>query len=314
VTVIAYGSHPLGTLCTVLYIYIYNYLCNKETVSVICLSLCCFLHLPLSTAIEHNTLSALSQGEIREGKEEEHAVLDKNSKIDLHINSKVWKIPFPCAYPVCATSCPLLMIRCWRRSPLVKPQRFHRCMRSLNAVCKCKMCTTAFSMDGQRWFRCRWWSVDSPLHPRRHRRRCLTWERLHRPPWMSTWRHHHRLRPLQRQLLVVRHLHQCLWSSVPSLHVVDNSLAPSMLHANASSSLPTAQIGWPYLPPPMGGPNSPLSGQWQLPPRRPIGGRGGGVKGKCALGPFLSILVIKCKHRCQYVKICPWMIKVQITS
>jgi hypothetical protein len=39
-----------------------------------------------------------------------------------------------------------------------------------------------------------------------------------------------------------------------------------------------------------------------------------GLKGKCALGPFLSILVIKCKHRCQNVKICPWMKKVQITS
>jgi hypothetical protein len=38
------------------------------------------------------------------------------------------------------------------------------------------------------------------------------------------------------------------------------------------------------------------------------------LKGKCALGPFLSILVIKCKHRCQNVKICPWMNKVQITS
>jgi hypothetical protein len=169
------------------------------------------------------------------------------------------------------------MIRCWRRSPLVKPQRFHRCTRSLNDVCKCKMCTSAFSMDGQRWFRCRWWSVDSPLHPRRHRLRCLTRDRLQRPPWTSTWRHHHRLRPLQRQLLAVRHLHQCLWSSVPSLHVVDNPLAPSMLHADVSSSLTTAQIGWPYLPPPMGGPNSPLSGRWRLPPRRPIGGRGGGV-------------------------------------
>jgi hypothetical protein len=38
------------------------------------------------------------------------------------------------------------------------------------------------------------------------------------------------------------------------------------------------------------------------------------LKGKCALGPFLSILVIKCKHRCQNVKICPWMDKLQITS
>jgi hypothetical protein len=38
------------------------------------------------------------------------------------------------------------------------------------------------------------------------------------------------------------------------------------------------------------------------------------VKGKCALGPFLSILVIECKHKCLNVKICPWMNKVQITS
>jgi ribonuclease HI len=29
------------------------------------------------------------------------------------------------------------------------------------------------------------------------------------------------------------------------------------------------------------------------------------VKGKCALGPFLSILVIECKHKCLNVKICP---------
>jgi hypothetical protein len=38
------------------------------------------------------------------------------------------------------------------------------------------------------------------------------------------------------------------------------------------------------------------------------------VKGKCAFGPFLSILVIECKHKCLTVKICPWMNKVQITS
>jgi hypothetical protein len=38
------------------------------------------------------------------------------------------------------------------------------------------------------------------------------------------------------------------------------------------------------------------------------------VKGKCALGPFLSILVIECKHKCLNVKICPWMNKVKITS
>jgi hypothetical protein len=37
------------------------------------------------------------------------------------------------------------------------------------------------------------------------------------------------------------------------------------------------------------------------------------VKGKCALGPFLSILVIECQHKCLNVNICPWMNKVQIT-
>jgi hypothetical protein len=131
-------------------------------------------------------------------------------------------------------------------------------------------------MDGQRWFRCRWWSVDSPLHPRRHRRRCLTRDRLHRPQWMSIWRHHHRLRPLHQQLLVVRHLHQCLWSSVPSLHVVDNPLALSMLHVAVSSSLAIAQTGWPHLSPPTGGPNGPRSDRWRLPTQRSDGGRGWG--------------------------------------
>jgi hypothetical protein len=38
------------------------------------------------------------------------------------------------------------------------------------------------------------------------------------------------------------------------------------------------------------------------------------VKGKCAFGPFLSILVIECKHKCLNVNLCPWMNKVQITS
>jgi hypothetical protein len=36
------------------------------------------------------------------------------------------------------------------------------------------------------------------------------------------------------------------------------------------------------------------------------------LKGKCALGPFLSILVIKCKHKCLNVNQCPWLNKVQI--
>jgi hypothetical protein len=38
------------------------------------------------------------------------------------------------------------------------------------------------------------------------------------------------------------------------------------------------------------------------------------VKGKCALGPFLSILVIECQHKCLNVNLCPWMNKVQIKS
>jgi hypothetical protein len=38
------------------------------------------------------------------------------------------------------------------------------------------------------------------------------------------------------------------------------------------------------------------------------------LKGKCALGPFLSILVIECKHKCLNVNLCPWMNKVQIKS
>jgi hypothetical protein len=38
------------------------------------------------------------------------------------------------------------------------------------------------------------------------------------------------------------------------------------------------------------------------------------LKGKCALGPFLSILVIECKHKCLNVNLCPWMNKVKIKS
>jgi hypothetical protein len=38
------------------------------------------------------------------------------------------------------------------------------------------------------------------------------------------------------------------------------------------------------------------------------------VKGKCALGPFLSILVIECQHKCLNVISCLWMNKVQIKS
>jgi hypothetical protein len=38
------------------------------------------------------------------------------------------------------------------------------------------------------------------------------------------------------------------------------------------------------------------------------------LKGKCALGPFLSILVIECQHKCLNVNLYRWMDKVQIKS
>jgi hypothetical protein len=38
------------------------------------------------------------------------------------------------------------------------------------------------------------------------------------------------------------------------------------------------------------------------------------LKGKCALGPFLSIVVIECQHKCLNVNLCSWMDKVQIKS
>jgi hypothetical protein len=38
------------------------------------------------------------------------------------------------------------------------------------------------------------------------------------------------------------------------------------------------------------------------------------LKGKCALGPFLSILVIECQHKCLNVNLYPWMDILQIKS
>jgi hypothetical protein len=38
------------------------------------------------------------------------------------------------------------------------------------------------------------------------------------------------------------------------------------------------------------------------------------MKGKCALGPFLSILVIECQHKWSCVNLCQMMDKVQIRS
>jgi hypothetical protein len=38
------------------------------------------------------------------------------------------------------------------------------------------------------------------------------------------------------------------------------------------------------------------------------------LKGKCALGPFLSILVIECQHKCFCINLCKVVNKVQIIS
>jgi hypothetical protein len=38
------------------------------------------------------------------------------------------------------------------------------------------------------------------------------------------------------------------------------------------------------------------------------------LKGKCALGPFLSILVIECQHKCFYANLCKVVDKVKILS
>jgi hypothetical protein len=38
------------------------------------------------------------------------------------------------------------------------------------------------------------------------------------------------------------------------------------------------------------------------------------LKGKCALGPFISILVIECRRKCFCVDLCNVVDKVQIMS
>jgi hypothetical protein len=47
---------------------------------------------------------------------------------------------------------------------------------------------------------------------------------------------------------------------------------------------------------------------WHKSPKR------GRLKGKCALGPFLSILVIECQHKFLSENLCQLMDKVQIKS
>jgi hypothetical protein len=123
------------------------------------------------------------------------------------------------------------------------------------------------------------WTAVVPLPPRHHQCRCLTWDRLHPLPWTSIWRHHCRLRRLQRQLLVVHHHRRRPWSSGPLPLAVDSHLATSTPRVDVSSSLAIAQMGWPHIPSPMGGPNGPRSGPWRLPSRRPLGGGGWGSGG-----------------------------------
>jgi hypothetical protein len=73
----------------------------------------------------------------------------------------------------------------------------------------------------------------------------------------------------------------------------------------ASASAPTAGA----ITPPADPHSNPPGRVGHRPPR------GGAIlKGKCALGPFLSILVIKCQHKCLSVNLCSWMNKVQIKS
>jgi hypothetical protein len=47
-------------------------------------------------------------------------------------------------------------------------------------------------------------------------------------------------------------------------------------------------------------------------PQRAITFGDGNLKGKCALGPFLCILVIECQHMCLIGNLCTWMNKVKI--
>jgi hypothetical protein len=127
-------------------------------------------------------------------------------------------------------------MRCWRRSPLGKPQRFHQC--TVHEIPKRRV-----QVQNVHFCVLHGWAAVVPL-------------------------------PVQLNVVPLCRRRRCLLE--PSLPVVDSPLASSTLHEDASSSLATAQTGWPYLPTPMGGPNGPLSGQWRLPSRRPVGGRGWG--------------------------------------
>jgi hypothetical protein len=98
----------------------------------------------------------------------------------------------------------------------------------------------------------------------------------------------------------------CMTSSDTAAWTWSRAAAPRCPSSSrgTSWSLPTSTtLGLFWIPHPT-----------MAPSRRPAHRPSEALKGKCAFGPFLSILVIECKHKCLNVKICPRMIKVQITS
>jgi hypothetical protein len=169
VTVIRQGTHPLGK--TGVGLYIKESPCNKELVSVICLSLnSLFVTEYTTTRYQHDSRNKREKGE--------HLMfLTRTEATFFKSTGKVWSKPFLFASVVCVKFSMSLMTHCWRRLLLGKMQRSHQCTPSLNAMCKCKMCISVSSTDGQRLYRCRWWSVASPLRPRHHRCRWVTWSR-----------------------------------------------------------------------------------------------------------------------------------------
>jgi hypothetical protein len=130
-----------------------------------------------------------------------------------------------------------------------------------------------------------WLNAVSPSRTCHHHCRWETQSRRQTHRWTLIWRHHRLLHPLQRQFDVVHQLRRRRWPLGPSLPVVDSLIAPSTHRADASSSPPTAPMGWPQPPPPTGGPNGPRSGPWRLPPRRPVGRGESDMARERALGP-----------------------------
>jgi hypothetical protein len=106
--------------------------------------------------------------------------------------------------------------------------------------------------------------------------------------------------------------------SGPSLDLIA-PIRPLQLCANGGYQLRLGVLGVPLIMVPDNNVHYITGDSFSTPletvENRPYATEGRGcVKGKCAFGPFLSILVIECKHKCLNVKICPRMNKVQITS